>query len=162
MKKSLWTLCTGLLFFAACTSKTYPSKPVAVHTSPSPVRIPNTIIATPVTTPNVISNPVPAVSSVTSTAKIIVDGYGKILTPQDKLPQDENIKPDYTKLARSFTPGELTNLRYRYHTVPPRVLYIPRRYIIQSQKGNYCVYKKKFWYWQKADGLFYLDETYYK
>ncbi|OIR08380.1 hypothetical protein GALL_95480 [mine drainage metagenome] len=93
---------------------------------------------------------------------IVIDGYGRILTPQSKLPSNTGIKADYSKLARSFTPNQLTNLKYRYHTVPPRVLYVPDIYTLKSLRGIYCVYKKKFWYWKKEDGLFYLDETYYK
>lgn len=153
----------GLLFFVACTRKTYPPKPTVIHHQAAPAGISGTpAVTSSIVSPNVTNTPtvIPPVTSYT--AKVVIDGYGKILTPQDKLPPDENIKPDYTKLARSFTPAELTNLRYRYHIVPPRVLYIPQQYILHSQKGNYCVYKKKFWYWQKEDGLFYLDETYYK
>ena len=96
------------------------------------------------------------------TAMIIIDGYGKILTPQDQLPAEANIKSDYSKMARAFTPNQIANLKYRYQTVPPRVLYVPDMYTLKSLRGVYCVYKKKFWYWKNEDGLFYLDETYYK
>lgn len=96
------------------------------------------------------------------TAMIVVDGYGRILTPKSKLPADENINANYSKFAYPFSPNQIANLKFRYKTVPPKVLYIPKEYALQSLRGTYCIYKKKFWYWKKDDGLFYLDETYYK
>lgn len=130
MKKSLYLTLTCILVFVACSKKIHPAAII-----PS----------------------VPTVTS-TPTAMIIVDGYGRILTPQSKLPANAGIKADYLKLARSFTPNQLINLNYRYHTVPPRVLYVPEIYTLKSLRGIYCVYKKKFWYWKNEDGLFYLDE----
>ena len=93
-------------------------------------------------------------------AKVVVDGYGKIRTPLNQLPQ--GITASYASLARSFTPTELSNLKLRYNTVPPKVLYVPDVYVKTTAKGSYAVYKNKFWYWKKGDGLFHLDETYYK
>lgn len=94
-------------------------------------------------------------------AMIVIDGYGRILTPQQKLPKDAGLKPDYSKIARAFTPQQMANLKARFKTVPPKVLYVPEQYAIKSYKGTYCVYKKTFWYWKKEDGLFYLDENDY-
>lgn len=137
MKQTLQLSFICILFFVACNRKIHPTA---------------------------IIPPAPSAPTVTSTptAKIIIDGYGRILTPQSKLPANAGIKADYSKLARSFTPNQLTNLKYRYNIVPPRVLYVPDIYTLKSLRGIYCVYKKKFWYWKKEDGLFYLDETYYK
>jgi len=95
-------------------------------------------------------------------AMIVIDGYGRILTPKQKLPANENIKADYARMARAFTPNERKNLLYRFKTIPPRVIYVSEPYTQHSLKGTYCVYKQKFWYWKKAGGLFYLDKTYYK
>ena len=95
-------------------------------------------------------------------ALIVIDGYGKILTPASKLPAGANLKPDYSTMARAFTPQQQANLKARYKTVPPKVLYVPDAYAIKSLKGTHCVYKKKFWYWKKEDGLFYLDQMYYQ
>lgn len=94
-------------------------------------------------------------------AMIVIDGYGKILTPQSKLP-DQNIKPNYSQIARAFTPQEIANLKARHNMVPPKILYVPDQYALKTPRGTYAVYKKKFWYWKKEDGLFYLDEIYYK
>jgi hypothetical protein len=41
------------------------------------------------------------------------------------------------------------------------VLNVPESLAKTNAKGTYYVYKKKFWYWKKGDGYFYLDETYY-
>jgi len=93
---------------------------------------------------------------------IVIDGYGKILTPKAKLPPGSNVKADYSQIARSFTPQQIANLKARYKTVPPKVLYVPDQYTLKSLKGTYCIYKKKFWYWKKEDGLFYIDQMYYQ
>jgi len=97
-----------------------------------------------------------------SGAMIVMDGYGNIRTPQNRLPAEANIKSDYTRSVRGFTPNQIANLKFRYQTVPARILYVPDSYTLKSLRGVYCVYKKKFWYWKNEDGLFYLDETYYK
>jgi hypothetical protein len=93
-------------------------------------------------------------------ARVVVDGYGKIRTPLNQLPQ--GVQASYAALARSFTPAQLSNLKYRYNTIPPKVLYIPDVYAKTTAKGTYAVYKNKFWYWKKSDGLFHLDEAYYQ
>lgn len=95
-------------------------------------------------------------------AMIVIDGNGRILTPKDKLPIEDNLNPDYTKIARAFTPAQKANLTLRYKTIPPKIIYVPDVFTSKSLKGTYIIYKKKFWYWKKEDGLFYLDEAYYK
>ncbi len=99
---------------------------------------------------------------VKTTPLVVIDGVGRVITPKSGLPADEGIKADYTKLERSFTPEQKANLMARHKMIPPRVLYVPKEYSKTSLKGEYCIYKKKFWYWKKSDGLFYLDEVYYK
>jgi len=99
---------------------------------------------------------------VTRTPLVVIDGLGRVITSKANLPTDEGIKADYTQLERSFTPEQKANLMARHKMIPPRVLYVPKEYTKTSLKGDYCVYKKKFWYWKKSDGLFYLDEVYYK
>ncbi len=89
---------------------------------------------------------------------IVIDGLGRVITPKENLP----IQVSYAGLARTFTPLEKANLVNRYKMLPPRILYVPEKLATKSLKGEYCVYKGKFWYWKKGDGLFYLDETYYK
>lgn len=99
---------------------------------------------------------------VKATPLIVIDGLGRVVTAKADLPKDEGIKADYSKIERSFTPQEKANLMARQKMIPPRVLYVPKEYTKTSLKGDYCIYKKKFWYWKKSDGLFYLDEIYYK
>jgi len=103
----------------------------------------------------------PAKTPPAPAAKVVIDGHGRVLTPFDQLPKNEGINANYASLARSFTPDQLKNLQYRYKTIPPKVLYVPKEYVHSSAKGEYCIYKNKFWYWKKPDGLFHLDATYY-
>jgi len=158
----LWFVC--LLGITACHRKSVPSKTTnaTVITNPTTTKKVNP----PPSNPAIETKPDSAISTPPAapvpSAMIVVDGYGKILTPETKLPADSSINADYTKLSRGFTPQELANLKARYKTVPPRVLYVPHQYTIKSLRGTYCIYKKKFWYWKKEDGLFYLDEMYYK
>lgn len=156
----LLVICT--LCLAACHRKAVPTKtttnavivkPNKNTTLPPPS---NSVTKTNADSPvsNVPAVPLPA-------AMIVVDGYGKVLTPQTKLP-DQNIKPNYSQIARAFTPQQMANLKARYKLVPPKILYVPDQYAQKTLRGTYAVYKKKFWYWKKDDGLFYLDEIYYK
>ncbi|GAC1440387.1 MAG: hypothetical protein NVSMB63_06730 [Sediminibacterium sp.] len=114
-----------------------------------------------------MASPAPADSIATTTTKslagpmIIVDGSGTVITPKDKLPPAIASKTNYASLARSYTPDQKKNLIFRFKMLPPKVLYVPEALTKKSAKGYYCIYRKKFWYWRKADGLFYLDETYY-
>ena len=133
-----------VVFFSVCLLLTACSK----KTKPT-----NAVTTTPVNPPVVKVLPAPM---------IVVDGNGRIITTKSKLPDSIGRKVDYSKIERAFTPNQKTNLIYRYKIVPPKVLYVPDVYVQKSLKGDYCVYKQKFWYWKKADGLFYLDETYYK
>ena len=93
---------------------------------------------------------------------IVIDEKGQIITSRDNLPDNIASKVDYKKITRSFTPAQRQNLIYRFKMVPPRVLFVPDKLVSKTARGYYCVYKKKFWYWKKEDGLFYLDETYYQ
>ncbi|WP_298299591.1 hypothetical protein [Hydrotalea sp.] len=95
-------------------------------------------------------------------AFIVVDGMGNIRTPKTKLPPTIARQVNYTIIARAFTPNQRKNLIYRFNTIPPKIIYVAPEYTQHSLKGTYCIYKKKFWYWQHSDGLFYLDETYYR
>jgi len=96
-----------------------------------------------------------------NTVMVVSDGYGRLLTPQQNLPVDASIKYNSLQLSKGFSAQQLANLKARYNTVPPRVLYVPAPLSSSSLKGNYYIFKKKFWYWKKPDGLYYLDEKYY-
>jgi hypothetical protein len=160
--KNITILVICFFALAACHRKTIPEKtnnvtiirPNKKTTVPPP---PSEAMTKKKKDSVAVSAPPAAVPS----AMIVIDGYGKILTPQDRLP-DSTLDPDYSKIARAFTPQQLANLRARYKTVPPKVLYVPDQYAQKSLRGTYAVYKKKFFYWKKDDGLFYLDEIYYK
>jgi len=96
-----------------------------------------------------------------ATVLVVSDGNGKIITEEKNLPPEENIKFNNLQLSKGFTPQQKYNLNTRYKTIPPRVLYVAKEYQLNSLRGSYYIYKKKFWYWKKKDGLFYLDEKYY-
>jgi hypothetical protein len=92
---------------------------------------------------------------------VVADSYGRLITPQASLPKDSAVQYNSLQLSRGLTVQQRANLQARYHTVPPRVLYIPPSLELNSLKGRYYIYRKKFWYWKKTDGLFYLDQKYY-
>ena len=92
---------------------------------------------------------------------IISNGYGKILNGHQSLPADANVHFDQLQLSKGFNAQQLTNLKTRYSIIPPRVLYVNPANQLNSARGTYYVLNKKFWYWKKKDGLFYLDEKYY-
>lgn len=92
---------------------------------------------------------------------VVADSYGRLITPESDLPQAANIQYNNLQLSRGLTVQQRANLQARYNEVPPRVLYIPEQLELNSLKGKYYIYKKKFWYWKMKDGLFYLDQKYY-
>ncbi len=92
---------------------------------------------------------------------VVADGYGRLITQQQNLPEDSGISYDNLQLSKGFTTQQRANMQARYKTIPPRVLYVPQPYVRSSLKGSYYIFKNKFWYWKKPDGLFYLDEKYY-
>ncbi len=160
MKRIFCLLCMGALFLVSCSKKTHPgvsnsSKIPEAKTNP----------AKPVSEPPVLINPVemptPAPAIIPS-PMIVIDESGKVITPRDKLPENIASKVDYTKISRSFTQAERQNLIGRFKMIPPRVLFVPDQLASKSAKGSYVVYRKKFWYWKKEDGLFHLDQTYYQ
>ena len=155
MKKFL-PVCYCVCVLLSCSKKTVPSKTTNAE-------IDHSNNNTSVTTDSVTANPAIADSATVAfnTVMVIADGYGKLITPQQNLPSDGSIKYDNLQLSKSFTAQQRANLQARYHTVPPRVLYVPDQYNLSSLKGNYYIYKKKFWYWKKTDGLYYLDQKYY-
>lgn len=168
MKQPLLILtATSLLILMSCGRKTVPAK-----TTTAPIKTTSTGKAseTKATTvpPELIKKEEKATTEIKAEKKeklvpmIVIDGMGKVITPKEKLPADIAAKADYRILSRAFTPDQRTNLIFRHKIVPPRILFVPENYILTTARGKYVVYRKKFWYWQKEDGLFYLDETYYK
>jgi len=157
--KNITVVVICLLAFTACHRKAIPEKTenvtvVMPNKKGAAIPPPKVTETKPDSAVSTTTNPAPS-------AMIVIDGYGNVLTPEEKLP-DSSIKPDYSQIARAFTPQQIANLKARYKTVPPKVLYVPDVYARKTYRGTYAVYKKKFWYWKKEDGLFYLDEIYYK
>lgn len=96
-------------------------------------------------------------------AQIIVDGYGKMVASANNLPPEKADKLDeYALKARGFSPEALKNLKARYNAIPPKVIFVPDGAAKEGSKGRYYVLRKKFYYWQKPDGYFHLDEIYYQ
>lgn len=87
---------------------------------------------------------------------VVSDGFGKVIDPGDS-----TIKFNKLQLSKGFTTQQKLNLKTRYNTIPPRVLYVNQQLQQQSARGTFYVLQKKFWYWKKGDGLFYLDDKYY-
>jgi len=158
MKKIL-IACYCICILISCSRKTVPPKPT--H---SVVVNGNNVENKPgVISDSAAGNPVTADSAAAAfnTVMVIADGYGKLITPQENLPGDGSVKYNNLQLSRGFTVQQRANLQARYHIVPPRVLFVPDQYSLSSLKGNYYIYKKKFWYWKKSDGFYYLDQKYY-
>ena len=155
MKKFLIIACC-LSFFFSCSRKIVPPKPNTTiennnnsYTDTSGYNSGNVFADSATTTTS------------SSLVMVIADGYGRLVTPKENLPQDAVVKYNNLQLSKGFTVQERANLQARYKMVLPRVLYVPQQYTSSSLKGVYYIYRKKFWYWKKSDGLFYLDQKYY-
>lgn len=90
---------------------------------------------------------------------VMVSGDGKVVNASVKTTSGEKVYP--VTSVRSFTPNQKKNLMYRFKTIPPMVLNVPDTLAQKNANGSFYVLRKKFWYWKKADGFYYLDETYY-
>ncbi len=135
MSQYLFALVLVMLFFSACTPKSLPLS------SRKPVK---TVSVTP------------------PGAMVIIDGQGNLLVKENQLPAGASRSILDLQNARAFTPEQTKRLVYRFHTIPPKVLYVPGSLVSNTPKGSYYIYHKKFWYWEKKDGYFYLDENYFK
>jgi hypothetical protein len=160
MKRVFGLLLTGMVLMTACSKRTRPTTSVPVRSKtinrPAP--------APPASSPEVYNAPpaiTPAPPAVVLAPMIVIDEKGAVITPREKLPADIGPKVDYGKIGRGYTPAQRQNLIYRFKMVPPRVLFVPDQLASHNGRGSYVIYKKKFWYWKKADGLFHIDETYY-
>ena len=158
MKKIFIAACI-VCICVSCSKKTVPSKTTTNEGNiynHNPVNN-NTVIDTA----SAVVVPADSLSMAVNNIMVIADGYGNLVTPQQNLPANSGVKYNNLELSKSFTVQQRANLQARYKTVPPRVLYVPAQASSSSLKGNYYVYKKKFWYWKKSDGLYYLDQKYY-
>lgn len=169
MQKPLLIVLMSTLVLASCSRKTVPpantttipyKKPVVNNKGAEPEKITtNPVKINPAEVPPV---PAPEKKALFQDPMIVIDEKGEIITPGDKLPEEIAAKVDFRKIARAYTPDQRQNLIYRFKLIPPRVMFIPDHLALKTARGTYCIYKKKFWYWKKDDGLFYLDETYYQ
>ena len=157
MKKILYISICALLF-AACSRRTVPSKSnngnVIIENNSG-----NATNNNANNTGNVFANDSAAsnTNSNTTAAFIVVsDGFGKVNDPGDS-----SVQYNQLELSKGFTSQQKLNLKTRYNTVPPRVLYVNKQNQQASERGSYYILAKKFWYWKKNDGLFYLDQKYY-
>ncbi|TKK69404.1 hypothetical protein FC093_08810 [Ilyomonas limi] len=104
----------------------------------------------------------PAAPAAVAKPMIIVDARGNFAVKEEDLPPDASKSILNNSNARAYTPAELKTLSYRYGQIPPRILYVPTALQKKNSRGTYYVFMKKYWYWQKSNGYFYLDEHYYK
>ena len=95
-------------------------------------------------------------------AIIIVDARGNFAVTDSTLPPNASKDILDPANARAYTPAQTKTLAYRFGKVPPRILYVPVALAKKSSKGTYYVLDKKFWYWKKSNGYFYIDDNYFK
>ncbi len=95
-------------------------------------------------------------------AIIIVDSRGDFAVTDSTLPAGASKDILNPANARAYTPAQTKTLAYRFGKVPPRILYVPTSLAKKSAKGTYYVLEKKFWYWKKSNGYFYIDDNYFK
>ncbi|MDE3254269.1 MAG: hypothetical protein KGO92_15815 [Bacteroidota bacterium] len=170
MKKPVLILLLFSLGWISCSRKTVPPantkavtyQPVIKKQEPKePVKeaVKEPVVVTRDPEP---AKPAPVKKIKFSEPMIVIDDRGEIVTPKDQLPDEIAAKVDFKSITRAYTPDQRQNLIYRFKLIPPKVLYVPDQFSTKSARGEYCIYKKKFYYWKKEDGLFYLDETYYR
>ncbi len=157
MKKIFIAACF-LCICLSCSKKTVPSK-TTNESNTNNTTANNTVIDT---ASSVIVTADSLAMAAVNNIMVIADGYGNLVTPQQSLPANNGIKYNNLELSKSFTVQQRANLQARYKTIPPRVLYVPEQASSGSLKGSYYIYKKKFWYWKKTDGFYYLDPKYYQ
>lgn len=166
MKKYFLLAITCFSLFA-CSRKTVPSKgtngTIVNGNNSSSTTINNNANSSITNEPaNNVTDTSSAVNNVNAVSFMVVtDGYGRIITQKDSLPTNTDVQYNQFELSKGFSAQQLSNLKARYKTIPPRVLYVDPSKQISSVRGTYYILGKKFWYWKKKDGLFYLDEKYY-
>ncbi len=166
MNKVVLFSVAALLAFASCSKKTHPAvsktgkDPEKTAPSTSKNKDPEKVFDE--TLPGNSGLAPAAAGAAFDAPLIVIDEGGKVVTPADKLPADLAGKVDYKRISKGFTLEQRKNIIYRFKMVPPKVLFVPEGMSSKSARGTYVIYKKKFYYWRKDDGLFHLDETYYQ
>lgn len=161
--KNIVSFVVLLFLVAGCHRKTIPPANTSISTnsssSNSTTNTSGSTATTPVAPGTVVTN-----DGTVKPAKVlvIVNAKGDFAITEKDLPVDASKDILNAANARAYTPEQTKNLAFRHNIVPPRILYVPETMRKTSGKGTYYVYNKKFWYWRKANGYFYLDENYYK
>lgn len=106
--------------------------------------------------------PVTTAPAVATRPVIIVDARGNFAVTDSTLPANASKDILDPSNARAYTPAQTKTLAYRFGKVPPKILFVPDKLAKKSAKGTYYVLDKKFWYWKKSNGYFYIDENYFK
>lgn len=155
MKNCIFILLILFLVATSCHRRTVPSRD-NVRGSNSEVK--------PLLNASEASSGATSMPSVPVVTKpvIIVDARGDFAVTETTLPSDASKDILDPANARAYTPAQTKTLAYRFGKVPPRILYVPNSLQKKSAKGTYYVFDKKFWYWKKSNGYFYIDENYFK
>lgn len=111
---------------------------------------------------NTTTEEIKPVAPVYTRPVIIVDARGNFTVTETTLPAGASKEILNPANARAYTPAQTKTLAYRFGKVPPRILYVPASLEKKSAKGTYYVLEKKFWFWKKSNGYFYIDENYFK
>ena len=130
MKKYFLLILSSFTLFA-CSRKTVPQKGTngtivnGNNTTVTTTNNANNNNATNTPENNVTIDTSSSVSNANAVSFLVItNGYGKIITQKDSLPADANIEFNTFQLSKGFSAQELSNLKARYKTIPPRVLYV--------------------------------------
>jgi len=165
MKSFSFFLLLFILINIGCHRKTIPS-PTTTTTTPTTTPPKTTTTPSepvkPLLDSTEASTVMPTVPTVVAKPIIVVDAHGNFAVKEEDLPPDASKSIMSNSNARAYTPAELKTLSYRYKQIPPRIMYVPAELQKKNSRGTYYVFAKKYWYWKKPNGYFYLDENYYK
>ena len=159
MKTYLLLIASCCMLFA-CSRKTIPAKTNNVVINNNPAENNNPPLNND-SNETITTDTAATVNNSALAFIVVTDAYGKIINQQDALPAGADVHFDQLQLSKGFSAQQLSNLKARYKTIPPRILYVNPQNQQKSARGTFYVLGKKFWYWKKKDGLFYLDEKYY-
>ena len=161
MKYLAFLLLCFAVISAGCHRKTIPAATHTVSTSKPTTSLNEPVkpLLDSVEAAGGTTAPVPVVAP---KPMIIVNAQGNFAVSAKDLPPDASASILNNANARAYTPAELKTLSYRFKQIPPRILYVPASLQKTNSRGTYYVFLKKYWYWKKSNGYFYIDENYYK
>lgn len=151
----------------ACGRKAIPAASVPSAPETPVAEVPKTVTVPPVApiaktkdTAIIKADTAAAPAMVYNKVMVAVDSKGIVRVGNNDLPG--TFGTDSLRVLRSFLPGQVKNLAARFNAIPPRALYVPDALSKKGRRGVYYIYNRKFWYWRKSDGYFYLDSNYYE